>query len=442
MPFLQAFDEMTSFLEDVNTLNKLNAILDPEILKQAFEQAGVATVRRRRLPLEAVMWSVIGMSLFRNEPVWDIANRLDIVLPGKNKLVAPSALVQARQRLGCEAVQHTFQLLAKQAFSSQAFEQWCGLNLLAVDGVVFRTQDTEDNRKAFGHDRNKHGDSNYPLIRMCCLMEVSSHLLLESQFDARRVGEMTLAQRLLPSVPDHSLTLFDRGYYSLGLLHEWRSQGEETHWMIPARKDLQYQVTRKISDNDQIVTLATTPQARKKFDGLPKEITARLTTYRIDGKAYRVLSSLTDLQRYPYDEVTEIYKRRWEIELGFREMKQSMHQSQHALRSKKPGMVRQELWGLLLAYNLLRMIMIDATKDEPDLSPLQLSFSQCLRQIIGFFMFTPIRSASKLPTHYEELLEVVRLFVLPDRLPDRHYPRVVRQKPAKYPVKKMPTSVN
>ena len=138
------------------------------------------------------MWSVIGMSLFRNETVWDIANRLDISLPGKNKLVAPSALVQGRQRLGFEAVQKTFQLLANKAFSTQAFEHWCGLNLLAVDGVSFRTQDNEENPVEFGCDSNQFGEVNYPQVRMCSLMEVSSHLLLDSSFDARYVGEMTL----------------------------------------------------------------------------------------------------------------------------------------------------------------------------------------------------------------------------------------------------------
>ena len=122
------------------------------------------------------------MSLFRNETVWDIANRLDISLPGKNKLVAPSALV----------VQKTFQLLANKAFSTQAFEHWCGLNLLAVDGVSFRTQDNEENPVEFGCDSNQFGEVNYPQVRMCSLMEVSSHLLLDSSFDARYVGEITL----------------------------------------------------------------------------------------------------------------------------------------------------------------------------------------------------------------------------------------------------------
>ena len=436
MSLVQAFDDTSSFLDDINSLEKLTSYLDAYILEQAFEYAGVATVRRRRLPLEAVMWSVIGMSLFRDETVWDIASRLDISLPGKNKLVAPSALVQARQRLGYEAVMHTFQLSAQQTFATKTFEQWCGLNVLAVDGVVFRADDNDANREAFGCDGGVRTEDGYPHIRMCCLMEVSSHLLLDSAFDARHVGEMTLAQRMTQTVPDESITLFDRGYYSLGLLYQWQQTGTNTHWMLPARKDLQYQVIRELSDSDALVRLTTTSQSRRKFDDLPQEITARLTSYQLNGKTYRVLSSLTDTLRYPYDEITELYPQRWEIELGFREMKQGMHQSKYTLRSKKPDMVRQELWGLLLAYNLIRIAMIDATEEDETLSPTRLSFSLCMRHIVAFLMLTPIHSASKLPARYHELLETLRLCKLPDKHSDRTYPRAIKKKTRKYPYKR------
>lgn len=425
---------------EFTSLDKLQGLLDPQLLKQAFEHAGVATVRRRRLPLDAVMWSVVGMSLFRHESVWDIASKLDISLPGKHKLVAPSALVQARQRLGYEAVQKTFELLASRAFGSHAFEQWNGLNLLAVDGVVYRTEDTAENLTSFGCERNNHSTSPYPQVRMCCLMEVSSHLLLGSAFDGRDVGEMSLAQELIEHVPSHSLTLFDRGYYSVGLLHQWQQAGEHTHWMIPARKDLQFSVTRQLNENDALITLTPSPRAKKRFPSLPDTLEARLTTYYVKGKSYRVLSSLTDPLRFPYDSLTEVYAERWEIELGFREMKQSLLHANYTLRSKKPDMVRQELWGLLLAYNLVRIAMLDAT-NELDINPTRLSFSHCARHVMVFLTTIPIRSANKLPLHYQELLDTLRLFVLPDKRPDRRYPRVVRKKPTKYPYKRKCQSV-
>lgn len=442
MPLHSLLDDTFTAADELNSVDKFKSFLDPEILEQAFEYSGVATVRRRRLPLEAVMWSVIGMSLFRNEPVWDIASKLDISLPGKNKLVAPSALVQARQRLGDEAVGRVFHMLAQRTFQQGAFEQWCGLNLLAVDGVMFRAQDTQDNHIEFGCERNNHGDAAYPQIRMCSLMETSSHMLLASEFDSRKVAEMTLAQRLLPSVPDNSLTLFDKGYYSLGLLHQWRQKGKQTHWMLPARKDLQYTIKRQLNDNDAVIILNSTPQARKKFDDLPEVIEARLTSYQLDGKTYRVLSSMTDTLRYPYDDVVDVYTQRWEIEVGFREMKQGLHQARLTLRSKKPEMVRQELWGLLLAYNLVRMAMLDAVKHTPDVAPSRLSFSLCMRQVMTFFISVTIRSASKLPEHYEYLLETLRMLELPNKRPDRTYPRVVKGLPRKYPKKKNASQLN
>ena len=117
-------------------------------------------------------------------------------------------------------------------------------------------------------------------------------------------------------------------------------------------------------------------------------------------------------------------------------MKQGMHQSRYTLRSKKPDMVRQELWGLLLAYNLIRI----AIEDE-SLSPTRLSFTLCMRHIIAYLMFTPIHSASKLPAKYLELLETLRLCKLPDKVPDRNYPRAIKKKSRKYPYKrKMPVS--
>jgi len=435
MSLVDNLDSTLNTAEELTSIEDLTGLLDSGILNQAFKEAGVATIRKRRLPLDAVMWSVIGMSMFRHESIWDIASHLDISLPSKNKLVAPSALVQARQRLGYEAVMHTFKGLAARAFDKNTFEKWHGLNLLAVDGVMYRTQDNKQNREAFGSESHAKGENSYPQIRMCCLMELSSHLILASEFDARKVGELSLAQRLVPEVPDDSLTLFDRGYYSLGFLHSWQNAGKNTHWMIPARKDSAYKVVKKLGKNDAIVTMNTTWQARDKYEGLADKIEVRLTSYQLDGKTYSIFSSLTDNMKYPYESVISVYVERWEIELGYREIKQTMLHSSITLRSKKPKMVIQEVWGLLLAYNLVRIAMIDAVKNE-EITPNRLSFSHCSRHVFIFFLTTSIRSAGKLPVRYNDLMETLKLFALPDKRTDRKFPREVRKRPSKYSVKK------
>ncbi|MBU9838382.1 transposase, partial [Rahnella aceris] len=83
---------------------------------------------------------------------------------------------------------------------------------------------------------NQHGERGYPQVRMVCLMELSSHLLRASVMDSYDVNEMRLAAKLADSAPDNSITLFDKGFYSLGLLHDWHNAGENRHWLTPLTK--------------------------------------------------------------------------------------------------------------------------------------------------------------------------------------------------------------
>lgn len=115
--------------------------------------------------------------------------------------------------------------------------QWNGLTLLSVDGVVYRAPDSEANNEAFTVPQN----TQYPQVRMVCQIELSSHLTTASAFDYYTVNEMILAEKLIDTTPGNSLTLFDKGFYSLGLLHQWQSTGAERHWLIPLKKNVQYE---------------------------------------------------------------------------------------------------------------------------------------------------------------------------------------------------------
>ncbi|MED5526801.1 MAG: IS4 family transposase [Pseudomonadota bacterium] len=236
--------------------------------------------------------------------------------------------------------------------------------------------------------------------------------------------------------PDHSLTLFDGGYYSLGLLHQWHQQGQNRHWLIPARQGLRYEVVQRLSDRDQRVRLTTSAQARQRFSDLPATLEARLITYQVKGKPRQVLTSLLDTRRYPCDDLVELYSHRWEIELGYREMKQSLLQSSYTLRSKKPCMTRQELWGLLLAYNLIRVAMIKAAAPLEGVWPNQLSFAGCARAVIHFFCTQQTTHPGAYPKQYAWFISTLAQFKLPDRRPDRSYPRCIRPKHSKYPARK------
>ncbi|CAI1784191.1 Transposase DDE domain [Serratia plymuthica] len=270
---------------------------------------------------------------------------------------------------------------------------------------------------------------------MVCQMELSSHLLVASEFDRYETNEMHLAARLTKGTPDNSITLFDKGFYSLGLLHHWQNSGENRHWLLPLKKNTQYEVIRKLGRQDQLVKLKTSPQSRKQWDGLPEEVMARLIVRTIKGKEREVLTSLTDTMRYPAADVSELYQHRWEIELGYREVKQELLGNRWTLRSKLPEMVRQELWGVLLTYNLVRYQMVKmAFHLKGDYLPYQLSFSGTISEILRLLIGLPLCSPGAVPGHLKYFYEVAGSLVLPGRR-ERSYPRELKSLKRKYPIK-------
>jgi len=422
-------------------LGQLSDFLCPEFIKQCAETAGIATIRRRRLPVEMAVWTVICMSLYREDPLWSIVSKLGLALPGKKELVAPSAVVQARQRLGADAVKEVFNQSQAMWNKDANHPTWCGLSLLGVDGVIWRTPETEENHEAFSAWKNQHGDTAFPQVRMVCLMELTSHLLLGSTFDSCRSSEMVLAEDLIDSTPDNSLTLFDRGFYSLGLLNRWHHAGENRHWLQPMRKGTQYEVVRSLGRQDKLIRLKTTAQSRKKFADLPDNIEVRLVTKNIKGKEVNILTSLIDPMRFPKADIVDLYSDRWEIELGYREMKQTLLNSHFTLRSKKPEMIAQELWGVMLSYNLLRYQMVKMAQKKPGIYAKHLSFTTCAISIINLIHTMFIENAGRIPKSIEQLQDQVEHHILPIKR-ERAYPRCIKPKPSKYPNKKRQSVVN
>jgi len=440
MPLDYDFHSLEDFTPE--HFHSLSEVLSPNLIDQCLKESGIVTLRKRRLPLEMMVWSIVGMSMFRHLPMCDIVNQLDIMLPGKRPFVAPSAVVQARQRLGSDVVKRVFEQTQQLWQDNTLSPTFCGLKLLGVDGVVWRTPDTKENELAFGKLHNDKRESAYPQIRMVCQMELTSHLLTGSSFDKVATNEMCLAADLISTTSDNSLTLFDKGFYSLGLLNKWQSTGVERHWLIPLKKGTQFEVIQKISARDQIVRLKTSPQARKKWDGLPATINARLVKRTIKGKSYSVLTSMMDPLQYPVQNIGDLYAHRWEIELGFREMKQYMLRNLLTLRSKKPDMVKQELWGVLLSYNLIRFQMAKMAHSLKGVMPYQLSFNRASAYIIQELCQLPFVSPGKIPKVIGGLLDMAEAFVLPERR-ERSYPRIVKARPKRYAEKrskKMPVS--
>ena len=154
-----------------------------------------------------------------------------------------------------------------------------------------------------------------------------------------------------------------------------------------------------------------TPQARKKWANSPITLRARLITKNINGKGVQILTSMSEPLRYPKADIADLYRHRWEIEHGFREMKQHMLNNELTLRSKKPALVNQELWGIVLAYNLLRFMMAQMAYSLKDTEPYQMGFKQTALYLSAQLSLLSAVALGKIPKFINEILEIGRAHV-------------------------------
>jgi hypothetical protein len=377
---------------------------------------------------------VIGMALMRNRPIHDVVSKLDLVLPTeKGNLVAQSAIAQARARVGAAPLEALFMLCSMHwAMKSAEAHQWRSLKVFGVDGSTLRVADTPENREYFGLTNSRRGQSAYPIARVVALMAVRSHLLLAARFGSHTISETEYAQDLWKELPDNSVTLVDRGFLSAVTLIGLNKSGANRHWVTRAKKNLNLCRFMRLGRNDWLAAMQVSAQARKQDPTLTDLWLVRAVRYQRKGfRPSMLLTSLLDAETYPADEVVELYHERWELELGFDEIKTEVLDREETIRSRKPETVKQEIWGVLLAYNLVRLEM-ERVADKLHVPPTRISFVAAYRLIIDEWLWLAIGTPGSIPKKLEALRRNLAGMILPPRRRERSYPRTVKIKMSNY----------
>lgn len=437
---------LTNWLIDTETfaapqdLSIFQRELPLEWIEQALATTDKASIRRRKLPAELVVWLVIGLGLYRNRPISAVVSKLDLqVVNEAGESVAPSAIPQARQRLTSQPLEELFKITSEHwSEREDGNEVWNGLQLFSIDGTTLRCAENRETSTHFGYISNQHKkNSVYPVARLCALMSLRSRMIRDVKFGPCSNGEITYAKQLIDSVPRNSLTIFDSCHFSAELMTAWHKQTTNQHWLTPLKSNTRYKIIEQYSDNDFLIEMPISPQARKKNPDLGDTWQARLVTYperKESNHLLGVLSSLTDTTVYSAQAILDVYFERWEIENGYGEIKQYQLDEKILPRSQTVDGVYQEVWGLLIAYNLIRVEISQIAK-EADVSPLRISFVMALRYIQDELMWCAIASPGTIPKKLKAMRENVKFLILPEER-KRPKSRTVRASKTRYPIQR------
>ena len=173
---------------------------------------------------------------------------------------------------------------------------------------------------------------------------------------------------------------------------------------------------------------------------LPEEIVVRIVRFRVAVPGFRtqevvLVTTLLDEKAYPDSAVAELYRRRWAVELCFRDIKTTL--GLDVLRCRTPELIEKEIWLQAIAYNLIRALMLEAAWTH-QVQLERLSFKGTLDTLRQWTpLFAPTMFAFKRAR--EELLRVIAADQLLPR-PNRSEPRAVKRRRKSYQLLTKPRS--
>jgi hypothetical protein len=328
------------------------------------------------------------------------------------ELPSPSekALRDLRRRLGPAPFKALFEIIAGPLGQPHTpGVSYHGLRTVAFDGCnSLRVPDTERNRSWLGRIRYRMGFAGYPTLRMMTLVETGTRSMIGAVLgSAADRDEATLARRLLPLLHPGVVVLLDRAFDAAAFLTELDQTG--ARFLVRSKSTRRPPVLAQLPDGSFLSDLG----------GLPvRIIDADLTVTGADGSRvrdrYRLITTLLDHDHHPAAELVRLYHERWEIEIAYLALRHTILDGQVLRSQDRPGL-EQEVWALLIVYQLLRMAMVTAVESRPDTNPDRASFTTALQAARDQL----IAADGILPADQPDLLGVIGRAVLATLLPPR-----------------------
>lgn len=317
-----------------------------------------------------------------------------------------------------------------------------GWRRVGVDGTEWSATNTPAIRSALPKAASRRLGSAFAKVRLVSLVELGVHQPLAAVAAPASEGELTLAKRLWPRVPEGSLVIGDRNFGLPRTLHEAMQAcaGREVAWLVRVRKDIKVSVVERLADGSALVDVPVRDgNGSRRLAGVLRLREIRAEVVGRDGQSHamRWWTSLLDAAAYPAQELAEEYAQRWEHELHYRELKLDVRSSP-LLSSHTLETALQELAALMLAMAVVAHIRL-AAADEARVPPARVSFMKILlltQQLWQSFTWgRRVLDARRKRAICEDFFQSVRMLaVLPERRA-RSCPRAVRQPVSSWPRK-------
>jgi len=315
---------------------------------------------------------------------------------------------------------------------------FCGRRVMVIDGTSMQLPDTASNQREYPQPNQQKPGCGFPVMYISVLMGLSSGAIIDAETSGGSGHERALFRTLWRSLEAGDVVLGDAGYGSYAEVAMLRERGVDAVFRQGRRK-LDTSSGIRLGKNDWLIIWNRPAKTGSWIDvaELPERMVIRAIRFKHKIKGFRskdvtIYTTLLDPGDYPKAELVKLYRRRWEMELRFRDIKTTM--GLEMLKCKTPDGCRKELWMGLLAYNLIRAVMAHAAL-ERKVRLSKISFAGAVQRLRAFASGSLVRDDPI--GAYDLLIQHLVDDLLPYR-PNRIEPRKRKRRPKNYGLLTLP----
>ena len=276
-------------------------------------------------------------------------------------------------------------LARKKAHPDAFYREW---RLLGIDGVQFSLNNTPAVKRESQKAKSRRGRAGFAKMGASVLLELGLHNPLAAVIGRHQESESSLSRRLLAQLPGGCLLLGDRlhGYGAFLAPVLDRCLEVVSHFLIRVQKRVAARVLKKLKDGSRLVDVAVRDQHnnhRVLRHIRLREIKVQLKRRGFRTQQLRLWTSILDWRKAPAMELAELYTRRWEHELYFRQLKSDLRRTER-LQSQTPETAAQEIAAWIISSALLAQERARAAKGVAPV--LRISFAKLLELLRPLWM--------------------------------------------------------
>lgn len=277
--------------------------------------------------------------------------------------------------------------------------------IMLVDGFTVTAADTPENQERFPQNPAQKEGIGFPIIRGVSLISMVTGLLINlalGPYAGKQSGETALLWKILDQLKPGDTLVADCFYCTYWIVAACKNKGVNIVMKNHDKRDDDPLGAKRIDKHERTTVWLRPPRpswmSQEEYAACPEQIEIRLVDVLIEqpgfrSKKYTIATTILETNVFTRHWLTEVYRSRWLVELDIRSIKCSL--GMDIVRAKTPAMVQTEIWSCLLAYNLIRMKMLQSCAINRRM-PRTLSFTTTLQLLANNWLLASVMLTSEL----------------------------------------------